>query len=288
MLDNNHAKVKDLTTTYDIFFVDLWGVIHDGIATYDGVQNTLQQLKAANKTVIFISNAPRRKIKAEEVLHRLGISSDLYSDLITSGEVVYEMLLADKFKTYGKKFFNLGPKRDDGLMEGSDYQRVETIKEADFIIATGFDNDNSTLDEQLPLLEQATQLSLPLICANPDLLVVRKDGSQALCAGVSAAKYQEMGGKVSYFGKPYQEIYQAALKLINNSNKAKIAAIGDSLITDIKGANDFGIDAFFIPGGIYGSELKITHGQMPGQGNLNNLYQKYNIFPHAALAEFKW
>lgn len=171
-------------------------------------------------------------------------------------------------------------------MDGSGYIKVADVKDAQFMIVTGFDNDDSTMEEKQHYLDEAIKLKLPLICANPDLVVVRQTGQRALCAGVIAEQYAKMGGQVIQFGKPYAQIYKQAMGLAGNPDKVRVAAIGDSLITDILGANDFGIDSYFIPGGIFGQELGIHHGELPPANKLHELCEGYKIFPSGVLAEF--
>ncbi len=281
-----YSSLSQIIDNYDTLFVDLWGVIHDGIIAYPGVHDALASLKTAGKKIIFISNAPRRKHKAVAGLCKLGISDELYDNLITSGEIVFEYFSGKNCNNNDNKFAIIGPDRDADLLDGTSYQRIADINSANFMVVTGFDNDDSTLAEKQPFLDAAIKLNLPLICANPDLIVVRQNGKEALCAGVIAAQYEKMGGLVTQFGKPYSHIYERALAIAGNPEKTRIAAIGDSLITDIKGANDFGIDSYFIPGGIFGAKLGIKHGQLPQEDKLLKLCESYDIFPTGILPEF--
>ena len=97
-----------------------------------------------------------------------------------------------------------------------------------------------------------------MICANPDLEVIRGK-KREICAGSLAQRYEELGGKVKYFGKPYKEIYEKSLKLLKIKKNNKILALGDSLRTDIAGANNFGIDSLLITSGIH--QKKFNHNQ---------------------------
>lgn len=279
-----HQNITEILDRYDTFLVDLWGVIHDGIIAYEGVAECLDSLHHAGKKIIFISNAPRRAIRAVEGLQRVGVADHLYDHVITSGEVTYQHLIEGNHE-YGKNYYIIGPERDDGLMEESNYfTRVMDLSEADFTIVTGFDHDASTLEEMIPELEEVKHFDLPMICANPDLVVVRNDGTHALCAGVMAAHYEKIGGTVQYFGKPHQKVYQTALELAGETHLERVAAIGDSLITDIKGGNELGVDTYLIPGGILGRQLGISHGELPDAEKLHTLCQEEGgIFPTAVL-----
>ena len=280
-----HHSISEISDKYDIFFVDLWGVIHDGVDMYPGVHKALQDLKAAGKRVIFLSNAPRRSYKAVQGLQRFGINDDLYETVITSGEAVFTHLTASKNPSKNK-FIIIGPERDADLLNGTDYLKVDKVADADFMIVTGFDNDDSTMAEKQPYLDEAIKLDLPLICANPDLAIVRISGKRALCAGVIAQKYQEMGGKVQQFGKPFLEVYEMAMSIAGNAHKSRIAAIGDNPGTDILGGVNFGIDSYLIPGGILGGELGIKHGQLPPLEKIEKMAQDSRIIPTGVLPEF--
>ncbi len=287
-----HQGLSTIIDKYDVLFVDLWGVIHDGIEAYPGITEALISLQEAEKKVIFISNAPRRAFKAIEGLQKLGIPDGLYDAVITSGEVVYQSLVGGSpfivNGNSGKRFIIIGPERDACLLDGTDYIKVMDVKDADFMIVTGFDNDDSTMEEKQHYLDEAIKLNLPLICANPDLVIVRISGKRALCAGAIAIRYIEMGGRVIQFGKPYRQVYLKAMELAGSPAKERVAAIGDSMLTDIKGAKDFGIDSYLIPGGIHGKELAVIHAQLPDTNKMQDFCNKYNIYPTGILPEFSF
>lgn len=287
----SHTHVSSLVSRYDAFIVDLWGVIHDGIAPYPGVHECLEQLRQAGKKTVFLSNAPRRAVKAVEGLARMDIHKGLYDHVITSGEVTYEHLQAGTipaFPLQGKCYTYIGPDKDADILDGLDYFRTENAAEAHFALVTGFDHDTSTLEEKLPQIQAALAHNLPLICANPDIVVVRHSGTQALCAGVIAEYYEKAGGVVQYFGKPYPEVYRKSFAALHHFSLARVAVIGDSLTTDIKGGNAAGLDTFLIPGGILNKELAIQHGELPEIQKMAALSDRYGITPTGMLAAFVW
>lgn len=280
-----HSDLSTISPLFDAFLVDLWGVIHDGAETYDGVHEALRKLKDLNKQIIFISNAPRRARMAVATLERLNIDKSYYDNIITSGECVFDYFKENGQK-FSKKFLMIGPNRDDNLLDDLGYQIVLDSKKASFAIVTGFNDDDSPIDEKMPVLHAIKEQGLTLFCANPDLQIVRKSGRVIPCAGVVAKQYEDMGGQVVSFGKPYQEIYNRAFSLLSGVKKERIAVIGDSLITDIKGANDFGVLSYLIPGGILSEKLSITHGQLPKIDKINEVCQAENIYPDGLLAAF--
>lgn len=280
-----YNNISQIVNNYDAFLIDLWGVIHDGSDPYPGVHNTLRKLQEAGKQVLFLSNAPRRVSMAVASLERMKIDKSLYNYALTSGEVTRDYIISGEHG-YGKNYFIIGPVRDNNLLDGTEYKMVDEISKADFIVVTGFDNDDSTMDEAQPFLDEAIKYNLPLLCANPDFLVIRQAGNLVLCAGVIADAYAKMGGKVQQFGKPYGDVYKRALVMLGNPKS--VAVIGDNLDTDILGGNDAGLDSYLIAGGVLSGRLGIKTGQMPDAKKLKEVCDEENITPTAVIPAFIW
>ena len=283
-----HKGIKEISANYDYFIFDLWGVIHDGIKTYDGVLETLSYLKNQGKKICFLSNAPRRAHKVAEVLNKFSITKDFYEFILTSGEATFldfKRNQENNFKDFGRKYFYIGPQKDIDLLHGLDYQQVSEVSQASFAIATGFDNEASVLQEKLPQIQEAKKHNLPLICVNPDLLVVRQDGAEMICAGVLAAEYEKMGGEVIYYGKPFSSVYEMTYDFFGKPDKNKILAIGDGIETDIKGAYDFGIASALVTGGILCNKLGVRYGQEACTIKVKEVCESYKIFPQYVISK---
>ena len=245
-------KLEEIISNYDALIVDLWGVIHDGTTLYPGVAETLALLHQLHKPVLFLSNAPRVSAKAQTNLDRLNIPRSHYLDIVTSGQVAHDLLARDPNP---KTYFYVGPSKDeDVLSDLSTYTRVEEPALANFILCTGYEEDGQPHEEIVPLLMQL--LHLPMLCINPDMEVVKQDGTQWLCAGAVATEFTQLGGKVAYIGKPFPEVYAVCKLLLGNS---RVLCVGDNPATDIKGANDAGFDSLLVTGGVlqarYGADL---------------------------------
>jgi HAD superfamily hydrolase (TIGR01459 family) len=276
------SGIEEIADNYEYFIFDIWGVIHDGSNVYPNVLNAISNIRKKNKKICFLSNAPRRSKKVAELLAKFGITPDLYDFIITSGEAVYidlEKNQKNNFSNFSKNYFYIGPDKDIDLLNGLNYQKVEDAKDASFIISTGFDQDNSIIDEKLPQIIEAKKYNLPMMCVNPDLIVVKQNGQEMLCAGVLANEYKKMNGKVIYYGKPFSLVYKIVCESFSNPENKKIIAIGDGLETDILGANDFGIDNALITGGILSNRLGIKYGQFANQELLQSICDGYKIFP---------
>ena len=265
-----------IIANYDAFIVDLWGVIHDGDKLYPGVAETLRVLNELGKPVVFLSNAPRVARKAQENLIRLGINDTHYQDIVTSGQVAHDLLAANPARKY---YYSLGPSKDEDVLANVlSAKRTMDTTQADFILNTGYQFDGQPHEEIVPLLKKL--LPLPLLCINPDMEVVKQDGSQFLCAGAVAAEYTAMGGKSAYIGKPFPEVYAAAQARLPNAER--ILCVGDNPATDIKGANDAGFDSLLVTGGI----LKVRYGDDIGEAEARQICTIAGVTPTYILPGF--
>jgi len=246
----------DLATEYDGFVIDLWGVIHDGVTPYAGAVNCLDRLRAMGKPAVLLSNAPRRAALAREGMRAMGIPDALTTRIVTSGEVTWRMLRdrADPFFTrLGQRVYFVAPPHERGLLEGLDLKRMDAPAEAEFVLVAGPDPklSNRELSAWEDVLAACHAAKLPMVCANPDLEVIR-DGSRLICAGAMAERYRELGGEARMIGKPDREVYAPALGMLGAT---RVLAVGDALRTDIAGAKAAGIDSCWVLGGIHGEEL---------------------------------
>jgi len=236
--------LSQVQSKYDAFFIDLWGVIHNGIQLYPEAIDVLENLNKLKKRFVLISNAPRPTRSVEKYLINLKMNKVFLKNVFTSGEAALKTL---KEEIYGEKFYHLGPKRDEDLIKN--FKKNQTsLDKCDFILCTGlFESEESSLNYYEGLLKKYTKLMM--LCTNPDL-IVHRGSTKEYCAGSVASIFQKMGGKVVYFGKPYPEIYNFCMK-----RNESILAIGDNIRTDIRGANRMKFDSLFITGGIHKDEF---------------------------------
>lgn len=282
-----HEGMEEIAENFDAFIIDLWGVLHDGTHAYPGAIDCLKQLKKQDKKIVLLSNAPRLSYKAEDILSNLGFSRDLYDFVLTSGQVTHDYMKVTK--NFGEnRFYYIGPKKDEDILDGLQYTRVDDPKDATVVIVTGFDDFGDELESKLPEAQACLDAGVPMVCANPDRFVVKQDGRKMLCAGLIAEWYHHNGGRVQYFGKPYNDAYQECFELIELIDMSKAAAIGDSLHTDIAGANGHGIYSIFVAGGIHAEELGIEHGERPSRETFEKFCNKETVFPNAFIPAFVW
>ena len=257
---------------YDAFFIDLWGVIHNGVELYAEAINVLEKLYDLDKRFVLISNAPRPSKSVEQYLLNLKMNKNFIKNVFTSGQAAMQIL---KENIYGKKFYHLGPARDNDLILNFKTNKT-SLEKCEFILCTGlFENEESSLDYYKKLLKK--YINLKMVCTNPDLIVHRGNKSE-YCAGALAEIFKKMGGEVIYVGKPYSEIYNYCTK-----KNETVLAIGDNIRTDIKGANNMQFDSLFITGGIHKHEFL----NLPVK-NYDKILKKYNTKTNYYQEELMW
>ena len=264
-------NLSDIDDHYDVFLIDLWGVIHNGIAAFDNVMPVLQSLKHKKKMVFFITNAPRRSFVISQQLEDFGTEQKLYDKIISSGELTW---LSIKEKYQKKNCLIIGPPRDFHLVEGLDISVVDKDSNVDIILNTGPWGDDDSLENYTDLLDSLAKKKSHMICSNPDKTVVRGENFM-ICAGLLAEYYEKIGGKVEYYGKPYKQIYEHCFNFFEKKN-TRVLAIGDSLENDIKGANALNFDSLLITDGIH---REVNNNNDVDKQKLDGLIKTKNIFP---------
>lgn len=267
--------LSEVAGLYDGFILDLWGVVHDGVTPFPDTLDTLAALKKTGKKVWFLSNAPRRAHTVADKLSDMGVTPDLYTGLLTSGEACWEALRVSLLQQWGRRCLHIGSQfRDQSLYEGLDIGIVDNPELADFVLNSGVEDFSDTLDKYMPVLQQCILKKLPMLCANPDKIVHIKDQT-VICAGTLADAYAAMDGEVVYYGKPYRDVYSRCLQEIGTT---KVLAVGDSMLTDVAGATAAGLDCVFITSGIHRDEYAA------GTEFLANYLYK----PTYMASHFKW
>jgi len=274
----------EIAGEYDGYILDLWGVIHDGVNPIPGAPEALARLHEAGKRAVLLSNAPRRAEVIGRQLRTMGIPDEHYTGIMTSGEASH-WVLRDRpdawYQALGDRVYHLGPARDRNLVEGLGLADVEDPAAASFVLNTGPDHlaDPSEADAWDPVLERCAAAGLPMICANPDLEVIR-GGVRVLCAGTLALRYLEMGGDVRMLGKPDPHIYEPVLEMLGVP-KARVLAVGDALRTDIAGAAATGVDSCWVLGGLHGEHLG-------DEAHIRDEAERAGLAPVAAIRHLIW
>lgn len=229
---------------YRLILCDVWGVIHDGVALYPGVAERLRQWRAEGRFVVLVTNAPRPADDVARQLARIGLPTDTYDAIVTSGEAGIAAL-----KALGAPVGFLGTAADREVLEAKGV-RIADGEEFTDLACTGLEEGRARVEDYRAQIERWMERDVHLHCLNPDRLVVRGGVSEP-CAGAIADLYEMIGGQVSWYGKPHPPIYRHALALAGNPPASEVLAVGDSLQTDVLGAARMGFETVFVSSGIH-------------------------------------
>ena len=271
-------SILEVINKYENFIIDQWGVMHDGTHGYKHAIKSIDFLKKKNKNLFIVSNSSKRKITSEAKLLKLGFKKSDFLDVFTSGEMIWKTIYNkySKLKIKKKCFHIYDDSKEDGILfrENLNLEYVNKIEDADFILACTPFPEMQPID-YIPMLDKAHEMNLKMYCANPDFETIEINNSKNIfCMGAIAEIYKKMGGDVIIQGKPEIDIYSEIIKSFK-INKSETLAIGDSILHDIKGANNFSIDSILVISGIH---KKIDA--------INKLSKNHNIYPTYCIDKF--
>ena len=276
-------RLRDLVGGVDVLLSDIWGVVHNGLVAFPEACEALYTFRSRGGSVILITNAPRPSDSVQRQLRKLRVADETYDAIVSSGDLTRNFVASHS----KQKMFRLGPERDSSIYRGLDPE-IAPLEQADYIVCTGlFDDETESAENYRAMLEQARARKLPMVCANPDIVVERGD-RLIYCAGAIAELYRELGGEVIFYGKPHRPIYERAIELAAERRGApvpldRVLAIGDSVRTDLAGAQAFGVDCLFVTRGIHSEEFE-------GLDQLDPVSVKelFGHPPKALTRELKW
>lgn len=271
-----------LAANYDVILSDVWGVVHNGVRAHPEACAALKKYRQQGGTVVLITNAPRPHDSVMRQIDQFGVPRETYDDIVSSGDVTRAVIRSRPKQS----IHHIGPARDKPVFDGLDVQ-FAPLESADYVVCSGLDNDEiETAEDYRARLEIMLSRKLFLVCGNPDIVVERGD-RLVYCAGAIADLYSALGGEVLYAGKPYRPIYEQALgKAKKQPPLSRVLAIGDSVRTDLKGANAFGIDCLFLIAGIHAEEL--GDHDTPDPHALRGIFAAAGAQPKAVMKNLIW
>ena len=276
-------RLSDLVDGVEVILSDIWGVVHNGLESFPEACEALHTYRQRGGTVILITNAPRPADSVQRQLRKLGVADETYDAIVSSGDLTRNFVADHP----GKKIFWIGPERDSSIHRGLDAV-MAPLEQADYIVCTGlFDDETESAEDYRAMMLQAREHKLPLICANPDIVVERGD-RLIYCAGAIAELYRELGGEAIFYGKPHRPIYERAMALATErrgkpTSLDRVLAIGDSVRTDLTGALGFGIDCLFLTRGIHSEEFEGIDQLDPA-----SVKELFGHPPRALMRELRW
>jgi len=263
--------LKSIVENYDIFYIDLWGVIHNGINLHKNAIEALEEISKVKKKFVLLTNAPRPNKTVKSFLEKMGMNKEIRESVYSSGEAALTYL---KKKLLSEKFYHVGPPRDFDLFLDFKKNKTANIEESSYLLCTGlFEEQGEDLNYYKELFKD--HINKKMVCTNPDLIVDRGD-KRELCAGSVALVFEKMGGEVIYFGKPFPEVYNQSI----DNKKKRVLSIGDNLNTDIKGANLLNYDSLLISNGVHKDEIE--------KDGIDIVSKKYEAIVNFIQTELKW
>lgn len=281
--------LSSLLPSYAAVICDIWGVVHDGLAVFPEAADCLKRVRAAGRPVVLVSNSPRRSDGVVRQLAQLGLDPDTYDAVVTSGDTTRAAIAEGRF---GTRYYFVGPERDRPLVADLALVEEGVVEDADFVLATGLVDDHAEMPAHYaPLLDRALARNLPLVCANPDIVVMQGD-QRLWCAGALAADYRARGGAAHLFGKPHPPIYalcreRLAALGVGDVAPERVLAIGDGIETDIAGAGRAGMASVLIASGIHRDDLLGADGT-PSVTAAARACAKVGARPIAVMPKLAW
>lgn len=278
-------SISPLCRRYDVWLADIWGVMHNGLRPFTLAVEACRLFRNGGGTVILISNAPRPRETVAEQLLQVGVPADCYDGITTSGDVTRSLIA----EYSGKRLYHIGPERDVPIFDDLDITLSEPEKSEAVVCSGLWNDDDETMDDYAELMQRICALGLPMICANPDIMVERGD-RLLYCAGAIAQLYEKMGGRVVYAGKPYKPIYDLAFAMAREKRgehtpRHRIIAIGDGIRTDIAGAAAQKIDSVFVASAVHAASARETGLTST---TIADLFAGNPARPVAALSKLSW
>jgi HAD superfamily hydrolase (TIGR01459 family) len=274
------AGLSEIASDHDALICDIWGVVHNGLAPFPDAAEALRRFRRERGPVVLLSNAPRPPQSVEDQFRRIGVATDCYDVIVTSGGAARDDLKARFEQNRALSLYYIGPEQDAAAVDGLAIARAD-IAHADVALCVGLKDDlTETPADYADILRAMRARDLLMLCANPDLKVHR-GARLCWCAGALAKAYEEIGGRVTYYGKPFQAIYEVALKAAGRPKSA--LAVGDALITDLKGARNAGLEALFIADGLHGEEIEPYTAE-----HLGEMFAAAGVGAKAAMRALAW
>jgi HAD superfamily hydrolase (TIGR01450 family) len=304
--------IRDIVDRYDVFLLDMWGLMHDGTTAYPGVLETVKELRNAGKELIILSNSSKRKENSIKSLQRLGFDPiNDFSQIITSGEVAYQLLsnsnpqdsslapnpwnvLADVWGKDIKNVFCFGSGEGDeeyltscgwklSGMDNADLivsRGTFTIKDGSTVVNRAKDGEEVYLKSYHDQLKKAAARKISMIVANPDK--IRPDKDRSPMPGTIGTEYERMlteagcddlANGVKFIGKPFRDVYEIALR---GKDRSRVCMVGDALETDVTGGSAAGIDTVWVVmDGVHNAAVE-TDGQGDFQEGCSRVLKKFN------------
>jgi HAD superfamily hydrolase (TIGR01459 family) len=251
------AGLHAIADRFDHVLLDQWGTLHEGLEVFPAALDCVARLRETGKRILILSNSGKRAASNQRRLAALGLPPDAYDGVLSSGEVTWRGLHAREqapFAELGRACFLISRDGDHSIVDGTDLAVVSNMRDADFILLGGLDDDAAAPEQWREPLAAAAARQLPMLCANPDLVMFGVAGLIP-APGALAAFYQSLGGTVLFVGKPHPPMFAAARDQLGHPPPDRILVIGDSLDHDVAGGRTAGMLTLLIGSGAHRATL---------------------------------
>jgi len=244
-----HAgSLAEIAAGVDVFLLDAYGVLNVGETAIPGVAERIAALRAMGKRVLVVSNAagvPHEALMAKYA--RLGYSFPP-EDVVTSRATLCAALATERPRRWG-----MMADPGAGLRERAGLRLSPLADDpAAYADAEGFVLVGSTgwTEARQALLERALAARpRPVLVGNPDIVAPRERGFSTEPGHFAHRLADRTGVTPRFFGKPFADIYARAFARLDPAiPRGRVLMVGDSLHTDILGAQAAGIRSALISG----------------------------------------
>jgi len=271
--------LHDIADQFDLYLVDQYGVLHDGVAAYPGAIDGLARIQSSGRRAIVLTNSGKSAADNQVRLAKLGFAESNYHAVVSSGEVGLQLVrngaLGPRFRG-GADACVIGRSGDRYAFSSDDFNLVERPLDAAFLVFAGSDAPRTSLQAYGRMLTTAAEAGVPAICVNPDITMIR-DGQLVPAPGAIAEVYESLGGRVEYVGKPHRAFFLHALAVAATPGRAVM--IGDSPEHDVCGARAMGFSTLLVRTGIH---------QALAEPELLSLCAACGGTPDFLAAAFRW
>ncbi len=279
------VNISRIIDNYDTVVLGMSGVLSEGAGFLPDAKDALLKFNKAGKKIVLLTNSSLRIAKIVELVTQAEIPLTIFSNIVSAGEVMHYMfkLRKESFATIGNTYFNLGSSEDMAIFSGLEYEAVDKLGQADFLFMGSTAQPQDTIDKYMQIMEFAASMNVPLVCVGNDTSGFA-NGDICIAAGAIAEQYAALGGQIITVGKPEARIFEYALEGIGTKDKTLL--IGDSITTDIRGANLYGIDSVLISKGVHINYL--GEGYIPDVAKTRELSNNFEAYPDFVISNLRW
>ena len=253
------TSTEFLLAHYEVLLIDAFGVLMDTQGALPGAVAFINELNRSEKPYFILSNSSlynAQQNQANYLRRGLEISKER---IITSGALLPKWMRAQNLT--GKRFLVLGPEPTKNLIrDGGGFITDDRAEDVDVIVLghqSGFDFVDG-MDHAITLVFRSIESgkALPVILPNPDVIYPKEKDCYGITAGSLGLilreavnlRFPQSSFQINCLGKPYPALFEEARSRV--PAQSRMVMIGDQLHTDIKGAQDFGIDSVLIGTGV--------------------------------------